>query len=254
MTQQSSPIGSSMPSRQVVVVADSQAIARAAAERVQRAAAQATAARGRFSLVLAGGSTPKALYELLALAPELPWDRTDLFFGDERAVPPDHPDSNARMAELALLHQPFVPKANVHRLRGELDPVAAAHDYESRLRWKFPDVDFPSFDLVLLGLGPDGHTASLFPHSPALREQSRWVSANWVEKLAATRLTLTYPVFNAAREVLFLVAGSEKALALRQLLDEAGSVEDTPARGISPMSGTTTLLVDRAAAAELSAG
>jgi 6-phosphogluconolactonase len=230
------------------ILEDAAAVAAKACELVRT---QVVAKRGRFTLALSGGSTPKALYKLLAEHPELPWADIELFFGDERSVPPDHADSNARMARENLTRMSFVPEARVHRMRAELPASEAAADYERTLRRFFPDAAFPQFDLILLGMGPDGHTASLFPHTAALREQSAWVAANWVEKLSTHRLTLTYPVINAATHVLFLIAGADKAQALKQVLEGDAPIEDIPARGVKP-AGQLTFLVDRAAAAELS--
>jgi 6-phosphogluconolactonase len=174
-------------------------------------------------------------------------------FGDERNVPPDSPDSNARMAREALTGQPFVNQSSVYRIKGELPAEEAAADYEKTLRTLFPGTTtFPGFDLVLLGLGPDGHTASLFPHSAALVDRTRWVAANWVEKFRTHRITLTFPVLNAAAEVLFLVVGEDKAWALKEVLKGTAPVAEIPARGIVPTSGKVTFLVDRAAAAGLS--
>jgi len=173
-------------------------------------------------------------------------------FGDERNVPPDSAESNARMAREALTGQPFVNQSSVYRIRGELPAEEAAADYEKTLRTLFPGTaTFPGFDLVLLGLGPDGHTASLFPQSPALAERTRWVAANWVEKFRTHRITMTYPVLNAAAEVLFMVAGEDKAWALKEVLKGSLPVAEIPARGIVPTSGKVTFLVDRAAAAGL---
>lgn len=235
------------------VVEDAAAVAQAACALVCEQAVAAVAARGRFTLALSGGSTPRALYKLLAEHRELPWGQIELFFGDERTVPPDHPDSNARMARETLTGMAFVPEGRVHRIPAELAPSEAAAAYTQTLREQFPGAGFPSLDLILLGMGPDGHTASLFPHTSALREQSAWVVANHVEKLATDRITLTYPVLNAAAHVLFLIAGADKAPALREVLEGQAPVDDYPSRGVSP-AGQLTFLVDRAAAAQLSGG
>ncbi|HTS82277.1 MAG TPA: 6-phosphogluconolactonase [Myxococcaceae bacterium] len=241
-----------MAGPQLRVLESLDAVARAAAQWIHDRAWAAANARGRFTLALSGGTTPRALYKQMAAGPRLPWDRTVFCFGDERPVGPDSPDSNARMARETLTGQPFVNQRNVYRIRGELPPEEAAADYEQTLRTLFPGVTtFPGFDLVLLGLGPDGHTASLFPHSPVLEERNRWVAANWVEKLRTHRITLTYPVLNAASEVLFLVAGEDKRWALREVLKGNAPVPEIPARGIRPTSGRLTFLVDRAAAAGL---
>jgi 6-phosphogluconolactonase len=239
-------------------VADAEALARAAAEEVVAAAVRAVAARGRFTLALSGGSTPRRLYALLAdpAAPfraRVPWAQTDVFFGDERPVPPDHPDSNYRMAREALLAH--VPVASVHRIRGE-DP-AAAEAYEGELRAFFavpPGGAPPRLDLVLLGLGPDGHTASLFPGSEALDETVRWVRSPVVARLGTRRTTLTLPVLDRARAVLFLVAGADKAPALAQVLAPAPGAAPLPAARVRPDGGTVSWLVDRAAASGLGGG
>ncbi len=235
------------------VLEDAAAVAREACDLVIAAAQEAVAKRGRFTLALSGGSTPKALYKLLAEHPELPWANIELYFGDERSVPPDNPDSNARMAREALTRMSFVPEARVHRIRAELPAREAAADYEKTLRAQFPHVAFPRFDLILLGMGPDGHTASLFPHTAALHERDAWVAANWVEKLSTNRITLTYPVLNAAEHVLFLIAGADKAPALKQVLEGDALVEDYPSCGVKP-AGQLTFLLDEAAAAELTQG
>lgn len=228
------------------------AVARTAAQWVHDRAWAAVNARGRFTLALSGGTTPRALYRRMADAPRLPWNRMVFCFGDERNVAPDHPESNARMAREALTGQPFVNQTSVYRMKGELPADEAAADYEQTLRTLFPGTaTFPSFDLVLLGLGPDGHTASLFPHTAAVTERSRWVVANYVEKLRANRITLTFPVLNAGSEVLFLVAGEDKAWALREVLRGNAPIAEIPARGIVPTSGRLTFLVDRAAATGL---
>lgn len=235
----------------VTVVADPAAVAAHAADIVRRCATESASAHGRFTLLLSGGSTPKALYERLAQEADLPWAHTELCFGDERAVPPDHPESNARMVHAALTHQPFVPPSHVHRIRGELPAHEAAKAYEATLRGLFDEVDFPPFDLALLGLGNDGHTASLFPHSPALAERTKWVVAQRVDKLGRERITLTYPALNAARAIVFLVAGADKAEALRAVLEGDQPIDEIPARGIAPPMGTVTFVADAAAAGRL---
>ena len=211
------------------------------------------AARGAFTLALPGGTTPGALYALLAdpaaaLAARMPWERTQVFFGDERHVPPGHPDSNYGMAREALLARVPVPAENVHRIRGELpDAAGAAAAYERELRAVLGPV--PVLDLMLLGLGEDGHTASLFPGSPALEERERWVVAAWVERLGAWRITLTLPVLERAREVVFLVCGAGKAAALRRALRGTAEDKPVPAARVRPRDGRTLWLADRAAAA-----
>jgi 6-phosphogluconolactonase len=229
----------------------------AAAEEVVRAANEAVAQRGRFTIALAGGSTPKSLYNLLATNARtaLPWDRMFFFWGDERHVPPTDSDSNYRMADEAMLAKIPVPAANVFRMKTENPEAAAvAEDYEQTLR-KFFQLEpgqLPTFDLILLGMGPDGHTASLFPGTAALQEKSRLVLANWVEKMKTYRITLTLPVLNAARCVIFLVSGTDKAPALHAVLEEDVSGEQYPAKLVQPRQGKVIWLVDRAAASSLS--
>jgi 6-phosphogluconolactonase len=228
----------------------------AAAEEVGRAANQTVTERGRFSIALSGGSTPRNLYHLLATnaRTSLPWDRMYFFWSDERHVPPTDPDSNYRMADEAMLSKIPVPAGNVFRVPAETpDAEAAAADYEQTLR-KFFSLQagqLPRFDLILLGMGPDGHTASLFPDSPALRENSRLVVANWVEKLKASRITFTVPVINAAHCVAFLVSGIDKAPALHAVLDSDAPGEQYPAKLVRPADGKLIWFVDRAAASQL---
>jgi 6-phosphogluconolactonase len=204
--------------------------------------------RGRFAVALAGGSTPKATYEVLArdYANELDWSRVHVFFGDERTVPPDHEDSNYRMAYETLLSH--VPVGSVHRMRGELPPDEAAAAYEEELRAFFGQVDIPGLDLILCGLGEDGHTLSLFPETAALDVNDRWVVANPVLKLGTTRLTLTIPVLNVSRAVTFVVAKESKAEALKEVLEGDANPRAYPAKLVRPESRDLTWMVDRAAA------
>src|SRR5215472_5551805 len=177
----------------LLVFPSAEAVTRAAADRFASVAAESIAARGRFSVVLSGGSTPRGAYQLLANEPyahQIDWARTFIFFGDERCVPPDHPDSNFRMANEALLSRVPIPPGNIKRMAGEGDPNASAAAYEADLRAWFGRADWPRLDLVFLGMGDDGHTASLFPGSAALQETARWVVANWVEKFHTFRITL----------------------------------------------------------------
>jgi 6-phosphogluconolactonase len=200
--------------------------------------------------VLAGGSTPKATYGILArdYAERIDWSRVHVFFGDERNVPPDHEDANYRMAREALLDH--VPIGGVHRMRGELPPDEAAAAYEVELREFFGAEKLPRFDLILLGIGGDGHTASLFPETPALEVHDRWVVANPVPKLDTTRITLTVPVINAARSVVFLAAGEDKAEALKEILEGDADPREYPAKLVQPLGGPEWML-DRAAAGSL---
>jgi 6-phosphogluconolactonase len=226
-------------------------LAEAAARAFADKAGEAIAERGRFAVVLAGGSTPEAMYGILAsdYADRIDWSRVYVFFGDERPVPPDHDDSNHKMASEMLLDH--VPVANVHRMRGELPPDEAAETYEEELRTFFRTEEVPRFDLILLGIGADGHTASLFPETAALEVSDRWVVANPVLKLDAARITLTVPVINAALTVYFLVAGEDKAEALRKILESDADPRAYPARLIQPQGGPEWML-DQAAASELS--
>lgn len=201
---------------------------------------------------LAGGSTPKAVYTLLAGggrsgAGQLDWGKVHAFFGDERHVPPDHSDSNFRMANDALLAK--VP-IHVHRVRAELDAATAASDYAAELKSAFAlrSGDVPRFDLMMLGMGPDGHTASLFPGSAALEDRGALVAANWVEKFKAYRITLTFPVLNAAEEVLFTAGGADKAEMLRSVLRGDPAGQKYPAQLVRPTAGRLLWFVDEAAA------
>ena len=228
-----------------------------AAEEVVRAAKQAVMERGRFTLALSGGSTPRALYTLLATnaRSSLPWNRTYFFWSDERHVPPTDPDSNYRMAYESMLVKVPVPSANVFRVPAENPDAATTADiYEQALRKFFAAEpgEVPRFDLILLGMGPDGHTASLFPETAGLREKSRLIIANWVEKLKTSRITFTLPLLNAAREVAFLASGADKAPALKAVLEGNAPGEQYPAKLVRPSDGKLIWFVDRAAASELS--
>jgi len=224
-------------------------LAGAAARVFVEEAAKAIAERGRFAVALAGGSTPKATYEILARdhAGDVDWPNVHVFFGDERTVPPDHEDSNYRMARGALLD--LVPVGSVHRMRGELPPEEAASSYEEELIGFFGEAP-PVLDLVMLGIGGDGHTASLFPGTPALGVTDRLAVANPVPKLDTTRLTLTVPVLSAARKVVFLVAGEGKADALQEILEGDADPSAYPAKLVRTPGGPTWM-VDRAAARRL---
>lgn len=228
----------------------------AAAEEVIRAASDAVQQRGRFTIALSGGSTPRGLFNLLATNARtvLPWDRMFFFWGDERHVPPTDPDSNYRMADETMLSKIPVAAGNVFRMAAENpDAAAAAESYEETLQ-KFFQLEpgqVPVFDLILLGMGPDGHTASLFPGTTGLQEKSRLVIANWVEKFKTSRLTFTLPVLNAARCVTFLVSGTDKAPALHAVLESDAPGEQYPSKLIRPVDGKLIWLVDRAAASEL---
>jgi 6-phosphogluconolactonase len=243
---------------EIIVIEDAEALADAAARAVAECAAEAVAARGRFTIALAGGVTPRATYERLAQSPlreRMPWDRTWVFFGDERGVPPDHPESNYRMANEALLSKVPIPTKQIARIRGEADDSEeAATEYARRLTevFGYKRGDLPRFDLILLGMGVDGHTGSLFPGSPVLKEVFRPVAA--VHAGAASipqRVTFTLPVINAAARVMFLVAGAEKAKVLKVVLGEPTT--GLPAALVRPASGRLTWLIDRSAAGLLPA-
>lgn len=238
---------------------DAATLADAGAALVVEHAERAIEAAGRFTLALSGGSTPKRLYARLASAEyrdRIDWSRVHLFWGDERAVPPTHAQSNFRMVTEALLDHVAIPPAHVHRIRGEDDPGVAAHEYESALRELFGGDDGPAtaprgLDLVLLGLGPDGHTASLFPHQSAAREPQRWVVAEMVSAQVAWRVTLTPVVINAAAAVVFLVSGLDKAPAVAAVIEGPRQPDELPAQRITPSSGHLLWLLDRAAASQL---
>ncbi len=242
----------------IEVLPDAEALALRAADVFAMAAQAAAAARGRFAAALSGGETPRALYRLLArqqFAQKVPWRRVHLYWGDERCVPPDDPASNYAMAHDAFIkHVPIAP-ANVHRMEGERDPEAAALAYENELRalakLERPAGDVPVFDLVLLGLGRDGHTASLFPHSPALDEEERFCVATEAPDGSA-RLTITLPVINSARRVLVLANGSAKAGMVAEVFAGFRLPTAVPAQAVAPVKGQLLWLLDEAAAAELS--
>ena len=206
----------------------------------------------KFSVALSGGSTPKSLYSVLARS-ALPWDKIFFFWSDERHVPPDHPDSNYRMAKEALLSKVPVPPENIFRVRAEeKDANVVAKDYEEALKlfFRLKPGEFPRFDLILLGLGPDGHTASLFPNTAALNETKRLVVANWVEKFKTNRITFTYPVLNYAACVIFLVSGGDKSEIVREVLENPGA--DLPSQKVHPANGRLLWLLDKDAASKLS--
>ncbi len=253
-----------MPStRSIEVVATAADLFHTAAEEFIRVGRAAIGAQGRFAVALSGGSTPRALYSLLAANyANFAWNRVFLFFGDERHVPPIDPESNYRMVNEALLTKIAIPAENVFRVPAENpDAAAAASDYEAELRGFFGlrselrpgdrPAEFPRFDLILLGMGPDGHTASLFPDSPALDEKARLVVANRVAKFNTYRITFTFPVLNGAAEVVFLASGADKADMLHQVL-EVKNTPPLPSQRVQPADGKLLWLLDEAAAAKLS--
>ncbi len=234
--------------RRFEVLADAEAVAAATADRLLAAGRNAIRRRGRYILALTGGSTPLAVCPLLVVPPRvrmLDWSRVEFFFGDERAVPPNDPESNYNTARLALLdYLPRLRMDQVHRMPCELDDLdGGARQYERELRNVIGGPGVPRFDLIWLGMGADGHTASLFPGSAALDERERLVVANWAPSLEAWRMTLTYPMLNAARETMFVVTGDDKAQALAAV--RSGSTEPPAAR---VRAQRTLWLVDEAAA------
>ncbi len=247
--------------REIRILTDLPAIAKRAAQEFLQAATSAVAERHSFSVALAGGSTPKALYSLLAtdavLRAQLPWDKMHLYFGDERNVGPDHADSNFRMATETLISKSPLKPEQVTRIKGEYkDTERAAQEYEQALRasFKLADGQFPRFDLVLLGMGNEGHTLSLFPGTKALHETKRVVIRNWIGKLYTERITLTAPAINNAALVIFMITGSDKALALKGVLEGPYEPDQLPAQMIQPQNGKSLWLVDTAAGGMLSTG
>jgi 6-phosphogluconolactonase len=231
---------------------DATSLARAAAEHFVTLAAEAIAAHAQFVVALSGGSTPRATYALLAsdeFTVRVDWPRVRVLWGDERCVPPDYPDSNYRMAREALLDKIPIPTENVHRMRGELPPDQAAMAYQAELEAVLGAAG--RFDLILLGMGADGHTASLFPATAALHEQTRWVVAHYVDKLAVWRVTLTPVAINAAAHVTFIVSGAGKAERLREVLVGPYQPDILPAQIVRPTDGRLVWLVDAAAAVHL---
>ena len=235
---------------EIKVFPDTCAIAIEAAERVARAAEEAIALSDRFTLGLAGGSTPKVLYEVLAegYRGSIDWARVEVFFGDERCVPPEHEQSNYRMAREALLSKVPIPGDNIYRMRGEIDPEEAAKEYGMMLKEKFGD---GGLDMILLGMGEDGHTASLFPGTAAVGETHHRCVANYAENSTtgkSWRITLTAPFINRSREVILLVAGAGKAMVLAEVLEGPRVPERLPVQLIEPDGGRLSWLDDAAAA------
>jgi 6-phosphogluconolactonase len=240
------------------IFADAEAMSKAVANTLVEHISASLQTRDVYSIALSGGATPRRLYSLLAGDPELrgqiPWDRVHFFWGDERHVPRDHPESNYHMAFEAMLSRVPIPPDNIHRMRGE-DPDAdrAAGDYAREIRRFFgiESGQIPVFNCVLLGLGADGHTASLFPATSALAETERLVVANWVTKFQSYRITLTLPVFNKAAQVLFLVCGEDKAETLKAVLEGNRQSSRYPAQRIQPSDGELIWFLDRSAAGRL---
>jgi len=241
-----------------VVEPDPAALAWRAALHFVELAEEAVAARGRVRIAVSGGTTPKATFALLAdpahpFLTRMPWAQLELFFVDERTGPPDNSESNFRMTKETLLDHLNLSPDQIHRIQGELEPEAAAAEYEFDLRrtFRLEGAESPRFDIVALGMGDDGHTASLFPHTEAIHELGRLVVANHVPLKNTWRITLTWPVINHAREVFFLIEGAAKAVVLNQVLTGPKDPELLPSQLIWPASGILTLILDKAAAAQL---
>jgi 6-phosphogluconolactonase len=236
---------------------DAVALAQQTTDLFVHLAQESVAARGRFTVALAGGSTPKAAYALLASAAyrdRVPWQQTSFFWGDERHVPPEHEDSNYRMAYEAMLSKIPIPAAQIYRIAAEKEAQQAADEYEATLRTAFQLVPgaLPRFDLILLGMGPDGHTASLFPGTPAVHERKRLVAAPWVAKFHTFRITLTPPVLCNAAYIVFAAGGADKTETLQQVLQGPYQPDLYPSQVVKPTHGTLLWLVDKAAARLLS--
>jgi 6-phosphogluconolactonase len=239
---------------------DGAALARRAAQYFVEMAEEAVAAQGLARIAISGGSTPKSAFELLSDPGQpwrgrMPWDKLELYWVDERCVPPDDAQSNYRMTKETLLDRAPLRPEQIHRMEGELDPKEAAARYEAEIRngFRLEGGQLPRFDLIALGMGPDGHTASLFPHTEALHEKTRLVTANHVPQMNTWRITLTLPVINRASSVFFLIGGADKAEILKEVLTGPKDVERLPSQLIRPASGILTLFLDRDAAADLPA-
>ena len=235
---------------------DADALALGTAQEIAGHVKEAIELRGMATLSVSGGSTPRKVYEKMAgeLRDRFEWGRLFLFFGDERTVPPDHPDSNFRMVERALLEKVPLPRANVYRMAGEASPIDGAGGYEDALRAFFhhgADGEFPRFDVMMLGLGEDGHTASLFPETDALKNRKDWVVANHVPQLHTTRLSLTYPVINHSRHIMVLVSGEAKADIVARVLESPVRDDAYPMRGVSPVNGDLAWKLDKGSASLL---
>ena len=244
--------------RKIQIVENGEAVSRIAAEMMFNLVLQKLKSKETFAVALSGGTTPKNMFAILAndetLREKMPWDKVHFFWGDERHVPPDHVDNNYRMANETMLSRVPVPPENIHRIRSEnADAGKAAEEYEQVLRdyFKLNPGEFPVFDCVFLGMGPDGHTASLFPETMALRERKRLVVSNYVDKFKSYRITLTAPVLNNADMVIFLVSGKEKAEPLRIVLEGEKQTNQFPSQLVEPTHGKLIWLVDNAAASRL---
>ena len=234
----------------VTIFPDRNSLVEATTQSIADTLSTALKAREKAYIAISGGSTPKPVYERMAALKGIDFGRVHVCFVDERNVPPGDDESNFKMVKQAWFDSGVVPASNILRMKGELDAEIAAEEYEKNLReLHMPLAEgFPIFDLILLGMGPDGHCASLFPGSPALAEKQRWVAANWVEKMRTHRITLTYPVLNHARKAMFMVADANKAKPLADVLSGSSKL---PAAGVQPVQGELIWLVDEEAAALL---
>ncbi len=254
-----------MSNVEIIVCENAEAVCAEAAQRFASAADVAINEQGKFRVALSGGSTPRRLYQQLASATwreKINWQRVHLYWSDERAVAPDDAESNYRMAREALVNQVQIPPANIHRIAGEQASVnqaeadAAATDYESKMREEFDvkDNETPVFDLILLGMGADGHTASLFPNTSALNEDEKLITSVWVEEKKTRRVTMTYRLINHAANILFLVTGADKSRTLREVLEPETAQNKYPSQRVKALNGSLVWLVDEAAASELTQG
>ena len=239
------------------IAKDQLSLAEIAADKIIALTVDSIHRQGQFTIALAGGSTPRGIYTLLATLPnrsKIDWKRVFIFWGDERNVPPENTNSNYQMVKQTLLDHVPIPTKNIYRIEGELDPNIAALQYEQNMRSFFsvPYDEFPSFDLILLGLGEDGHTASLFPETKALDEKARWVAENYVPKLNEWRITFTIPLINSSANIIIVVSGEQKADIIKDVLGGNNQSSKSPIESIRPKDGNLLWLVDQAAASKLS--
>lgn len=242
--------------KQLLLARDEAGFFKKAADLFLESIAFAIKERKQCTIALSGGSTPKKLFQLLTqpyYQTRIDWPKVFIFWGDERCVPPTHGDSNYRMAQETLLSKVNIPKKNIYRIAGEMaSPQEGAKAYEQALHAFFKlDYAIPHFDLILLGLGNDGHTASLFPKTEALNEDKKWITANYVEKFSTHRITMTVPIINDARRVLFLVQGEKKAEILHEVLRDDRPIDRYPAQLVRPNDGDLIWLFDKPAASKL---
>ncbi|MHB8597231.1 MAG: 6-phosphogluconolactonase [Ktedonobacteraceae bacterium] len=240
---------------QIALYADSDTLSRDAAQYIVRLATESVVSHGRFTIALSGGTTPRKLYGMLGDEPyrsQIDWALVDIFWSDERCVPPDSEDSNYLLAQQVLLNKIPIPAAQIHRMPAdEPDRDAASQAYTDEMRRVFATNGIPSFDLIQLGMGPEGHTASLFPHQASLHEQQRLVMPVSVPKPPPPRLTFTPPILNAAHNVLFLVTGADKADAVQAVLEGAYNPDEYPAQIVQPTNGEVFWMLDTKAASAL---